>query len=145
MDDSTMKQAFQGTLAIGALLLSVLAAQGCAATDREQVASVTAALTLPLGQLERVTRLNIHGWACSPSSRSSPINVYCTDGSTAIRSASANWRREQFIGWQCGQNVAHGFQFPTPYSLLDGANRQISVYYDAAHTQPIASSPFSFN
>ena len=79
----------------------------------------------------------IHGWAANRSAPATPVRVELYSGSTLITSALADIPRPGLsaIGLT---DERHGFYIPTPTSLLDGAQHQISI---RAEGTPLPPSP----
>ncbi|HXG91574.1 MAG TPA: hypothetical protein VNN73_04300 [Blastocatellia bacterium] len=68
----------------------------------------------------------IAGWAWDANQPNTPISVDIFDGNTLIATVLANQFRQDLLDAGKG-NGAHGFVFPTPDSLKDGATHSIRV------------------
>lgn len=66
-----------------------------------------------------------YGWACIPNSSQAVIVNFYSDGSI-VGSTVANIQREPAIGSICG-DPNHGFVWPYPAALKDGATRRITA------------------
>ena len=84
-----------------------------------------------VGYHEGSTCSSISGWACDPSSPSSPVSVIIYDASRnlGLAKVSANNAGEPGIGIACGDAnyPNHRFSFATPASLKDGKVHTIRV------------------
>ena len=73
------------------------------------------------------------GWACDPDNYAQSLQVYLyADGPAGqgifLGSETASAAREAAVGAECGGHTAHGFTFPTPASVKDGASHTLYAY-----------------
>jgi hypothetical protein len=85
-----------------------------------------------------------YGWACIPNSgQNVVINFY--NESILVGSTVANVQREPVVGLICG-DPNHGFVWPYPAALKDGATRRITAKAVVNGTEyPVAGGPVEVN
>src|SRR5215510_854116 len=116
---------------------------GCGGgSEGHDTGAVSLALDGTVGSFDRVSRQNMHGYACNPANPTTAATVHFFGvGFVPLGTGLANFNREDAVGTACGGNVAHGFRVQTPAALLDGLDHWIYAYFDAAHTRPLPGSP----
>lgn len=76
---------------------------------------------------------SIAGWAWDPKFPNSPISVDIFDGSTLLATVPANLYRQDLFNAGKGDG-RHGFSWPVPASLKNGASHSISVKFAGTQT-----------
>jgi hypothetical protein len=80
----------------------------------------------------------IRGWAADRNRPSTPIEVRIYDGTTLVTTVTANQLRSD-VGSFLGDNGLHGFNIPTPASLLTGTHT-MRARFEASGTD-LTNSP----
>lgn len=80
----------------------------------------------------------ISGWAWDASNPGATVSVDIYDGSTLIATTPASMYREDLLNVLASPN--HGFSYPTPTSLKNGASHTITVKISGT-TQVLSGSP----
>jgi len=86
---------------------------------------------------------SIAGWAADKTRLNTSINVEVYDGTTLLTTVLANLSRPD-VGASLGDNGLHGFNIPTPASLLDGGTHSIHVKFETSAID-LTNSPFSLD
>ncbi len=73
----------------------------------------------------------IRGWAADKNRLNTSINVSIYDGATLLTTIPANQLRSD-VGTYLGDNGLHGFNIPTPASLINGQPHNLRVRYEAS-------------
>jgi hypothetical protein len=79
----------------------------------------------------------IQGWAWDANSPNSTVSVDIYDGTEFIASTTANMYREDLLNALGSPN--HGFSYPTPASLKDGAFHAVNVKFSGT-TSPLSNT-----
>ncbi|HUK91917.1 MAG TPA: hypothetical protein VLZ81_16055, partial [Blastocatellia bacterium] len=95
-----------------------------------------------IGNLDSVTCTSIIGWVADKNRLNTPIDVEIYDGTTLIDTVLANILRTD-VGGFLGDNGLHGFNIPTPSSLLDGNVHTVHAKFETSAIDA-GNSPASF-
>lgn len=91
------------------------------------------------GYHDNATCTAIEGWAWDNSLPNTPINVDIYDGNTLLTTVTANLFRGDLLSAGIG-NGSHGFSWPTPAALKNGAVHSIRVNF-AGSARTVRATP----
>jgi hypothetical protein len=92
-----------------------------------------------VGNIDKIDREQIGGWAWDKNQPDTPIKVDIYDGDKLIGTATADVFRKDLQDEGMG-NGKHGFSYPTPDSLKDGKPHTVRVKTSGTNIE-IGGSP----